>query len=353
MAGAHIGEGVQMKARVTIREVAEQAGVSISTVSRVFNGVQTVDPALVKKIKKAAERLSYVPNPAGRALRLQRSDIWAVIVSDLQNPFYTQMVANIENVAAQHGFGVMLSTSEEDIKKERRQLIAAVSQRMAGVIISPASESQTDLSILTEAHIPVVVVDRNVKSYRGSSVVVDNNQVGWLAANHLVENGYVKPLLISSSKEVSSAHGRRGGFVRALADQGIEIPDKRVYSSDLRFESGRDAVIRALNENSDVDSIFTVNGPLTAAAFGVLKELNIQIPRDIALMGVDDEQWTSMVTPSVSVIRQPVAEIGKRAGQMLAQANNNDLPYETVVLHPQLIVRDSTVPRNMHSEARY
>lgn len=332
-----------MAERVTVVEVAQRANVSAATVSRVFNGVSTVDPDLAKRVRRAASDLSYVPNPYGRALRRQRSDIWAVIVSDLQNPFYTRLVADIESIANAQGFSVMLCASDEDLEKERRHIQVALSQQMAGVVISPSSESRTDLSALTNAGIPVVVVDRNVAGYGGASVMVDNAKVGQLAAAHLLDRGYKTPAIITSSKDVSSAHGRRRGFVEAIRRAGVEIPDSRIYPTDLRYDSGRETVLRMLEEHPEIDALFTVNGPLTAAAFTVLKGEGIMMPDRIALIGVDDDQWTAMVTPAVTVVRQPVSEVGRIAGELLGQLSGlKSLAGATVVLSPELVVRESS-----------
>lgn len=329
--------------RITVLDVAQRANVSAATVSRVFNGVSSVDPDLAKRVKKAAADLDYVPNPYGRALRRQKSDIWAVIVSDLQNPFYTRLVADIESIANEHGYAVMLCASDEDLQKERQHIQVALSQQMAGVVISPASESRTDISVLTNAGIPVVVVDRRVAGYSGASVMVDNAQVGHLAAQHLIERGYRMPACITSSKDVSSAHGRRRGFVEALRRAGIDIPDERIYPTDLRYDSGRETVLRMLEDHPEIDSLFTVNGPLTAAAFTVLQSEGVQIPERVALIGVDDDQWTAMVTPSVTVVRQPVSEVGRIAGELLSQLSGlKSLAGATVVLSPELVVRGST-----------
>ncbi len=328
--------------RITVQDVAKRAKVSAATVSRVFNGVSSVDPDMVKRVRKAASDLSYVPNPYGRALRRQQSDIWTVIVSDLQNPFYTRLVADIESIGKEQGFSVMLATSDEDLEKERRHIEVALSQQMAGVVISPSSESQTDLTALMEAGIPVVVVDRHISGYTGASVMVDNVQVGTLAAEHLLQCGYRTPAVMTSSKDVSSAHDRSRGFVDTLRAAGVLVPSERIYTTDLRYDSGRETMLRMLKEHPEIDSLFTVNGPLTAAAFTVFKDEEIAVPETVALVGVDDDQWTAMVTPAVTVVRQPVSDVGRIAGELLSQANGlKSLAGAKVVLSPELVVRES------------
>lgn len=332
-----------MGERTTVVDVARRASVSPSTVSRVFNGVTNVDPDLVKRVRKAAAELSYVPNPYGRALRRQRSESWTVIVADLQNPFYTQLVAVIESIANEQGFSVLICVSDEDLEKERRHIQVAVSQHIAGVVISPSSESHTDLSPLARAGIPVVVVDRQAFEYSGASVMTDNQQVGVLAAQHLLERGYRHPAIVTSAIDIWPEHGRVRGFVETFRSAGIEIPDSRVYPIDVHAGASQDRMRQMLAENPDLDALYTVNGPLTASAFLFLETAGIAIPGDVALLGVDDNEWTSMVTPAVTVVRQPVSEVGRIAAELLSQPDGlSRFAGARVVLPPELVVRSST-----------
>src|SRR5699024_2650100 len=171
-------------------DVAAAAGVSSATVSRVLNVSTSVAPQLDERVRQAALAANYVRNANGRALRRQRSDTWAVIVSDLQNPFFTSLVAAVERVAVRAGYSVMLCNTDEQLDRENTYLDAAIAQRMAGVVVSVTSEEASDLARLTRAQVPTVVVDRRVHDFTGDTILLDNVRAGRMAAEHLLELGH-------------------------------------------------------------------------------------------------------------------------------------------------------------------
>lgn len=329
---------------VTIVDVARKAGVSSATVSRVLNGASTVDAALASRVRAAAAATSYVPNSNGRALRRQVSDIWAVVVSDVQNPFFTALVAAIEEVALREGFSVMLCNSDEQIVRERVYLGAAVAQRMAGVVIAVASELDSDLTPLEAARIPTIVVDRRLHDYGGDTIVVDNELAGAMAAEHLIDQGYRRVGCITGPPDVSTTEDRLVGFRAGLLARGVALPDRWVRRANLRAEGGEREMRSLLSGTDAPDAVFTTNGPLTEGAYQAVQLSERAIPGEIALIGVDDDHWTRMVSPRVSVIQQPVAEIGRLAGELLvARARGGGGEAEHIVLTPTLQARASTV----------
>lgn len=324
----------------TIRDVAHQAGVSTATVSRVFSGIRSVDHVLAARVRAAATAVDYVPNAAGRALRRQVSDTWAAIVPDVQNPFFTALVAAVESVAVQQGFSVMLCNTNADLDREQKYLAAAVAQRMAGIVVAVTSETHSDLGPIVRAGMASVVVDRRVHDFVSDTVLVDNLLAGRLAATHLLERGYRRPACLVGPADVSTSEDRLTGFRMALQEAGRPLADERVVRTDLRASAGEAATRVLLDQTAVPDAVFAANGPLTAGAFLAIQGL---APDGVALIGVDDDQWTRMVSPQVSVIRQPVTEIGRRAGELLAaRSKKPDIPPQHILLRPQLITRGST-----------
>jgi LacI family transcriptional regulator len=332
---------------VTIRDVAKSAGVSSATVSRVLNGVGSVAPDLADRVRAAAAETRYVPNSNGRALRRQVSDVWAAIVSDVQNPFFTGVVAAIERVALTSGFSVVLCNSDEQLTRERDYLGVAIAQQMAGVVIAVTSEVESDLAPLVSAGIPTVVVDRRVHDHVGDAVLVDNRLAGRLAADHLIEQGYRRLACITGPADVSTAEDRLAGFQERLADAGMPIRLDWIRRENLRAEGGEAAMRTLLASAERPDAVFTTNGPLTEGAYQVLQAEGMAIPGDLALIGVDDDHWTRMVSPQVTVIQQPVAEIGRLAGDLLAdRATNGTREPRQIILTPALLPRASTTARH-------
>lgn len=331
----------------TIQDVARQAGVSTATVSRVLNGASTVDADMARRVRAAAAATRYVPNSTGRALRRQVSDIWAVIVTDVQNPFFTAMFAALESVAVREGFSVMLCNSDEQVSRERTYLQAAVSQRMAGVVVAVTSERESDLGPIRAARIPVVVVDRRLHDHTGDTILVDNVLAGRLAADHLVQHGHRRIACIAGPPDVSTTEDRLAGFRAALAEAGRSIPERWVCRANLRAEGGEIAMRSLLAQSDPPDAVFATNGPLTVGTYRAIRSLRRSIPQDVALIGVDDDQWTRMVSPMVTVIQQPVAEMGRLAGELLSSRSRSggEVDPQHIVLNPELLIRASTAPR--------
>jgi LacI family transcriptional regulator len=331
---------------VTIQDVAREAGVSTATVSRVLNGSGTVDPELAKRVRDAVAATNYVLNTNGRALRRQVSDVWAAIVSDVQNAFFTTMVSALESVAVRQGYSVMLCNSDERTGRERAYIQAAIAQRMAGVVIAAASESGSDLSPLHAARIPTVLVDRRVDSYDGDSIFVDNRLAGRVVADHLLRAGNTRMACIVGPADVSTTEERFEGFREALAEAGRALPANACQRANLRTEGGEIAMRALLTGATKPDAVFVTNGPLTAGAYRAIQALGLRMPEDIALVGVDDDFWTQMVSPQVSVIQQPVAQLGALAAELLlSRAAGSQSAPQHLVLQPQLLVRASSAAR--------
>ncbi|SEE52296.1 transcriptional regulator, LacI family [Jiangella alba] len=327
---------------MTISDVARVAGVSPATVSRVLNGSETVAPELADRVRKAAADTRYVPNSNGRALRRRVSDVWAVIVSDVQNPFFTGVVAAIERVAVDRGFSVVLCNSDEQVARESEYLRLAAAQHLAGIVIAVASEMESDLRTAA-ADIPAVMIDRRVHDHLGDSVMVDNRLAGRLAADHLLEQGFRRIACITGPSDVSTTEDRLAGFRTRLSEAGAPIARKWIRRANLRAQGGESALCALLREGDLPDAVFATNGPLTEGAYQALQAEGIAIGAGIGLIGVDDDHWTRMVAPQVSVVQQPVAEIGRLAGELLAdRAAHGPGPAQRIVLTPALIARGSS-----------
>ncbi|WIY83103.1 LacI family DNA-binding transcriptional regulator [Propionimicrobium sp. PCR01-08-3] len=328
---------------VTMKDVAAAAQVSSATVSRVLSGKSTVDPEMAKRVHEAVEATGYVPNFMGMALRRQVTNTWAIIVSNIENPFFTRLVASMEEAAEYLGYSVMLCNTNEQVDRENRYINAVIQRRMSGVAIAAASAVRTDLTPLTRAGIPVVLIDRLVQGYDGDSVVVDNALIGRLAAEHFAAQGYRRFGCVAGPRHVSSMAHRLEGFRTALRERGIDLPNAMVSQTDLRGDSGEFSVANMLNQPDAPDAIFSGYGVTTAGAYRAIKGRGLSMPRDIGLVGTDDEAWMTLVQPSVTVIRQPVEQIGIAAAQLLnARSAHPDSPSQHLVLQPTLVERESS-----------
>ncbi len=329
---------------VTMADVAKTAGVSTATVSRVLNGLSTVDHDLAQKVTTAIEKTGYVPNRMGRALRKQRSETWAAIVPDIQNSFFTSVITQVERIALDHGFVVVLCNTDERPDRQRHYIATAVAQQMSGVVVAPTALSEFSIEPLLNAHVPVVLIDRVPDGPETDSVTVDNTMAGALAAQHLLSQGFTHPACVAGPDDVDATEDRLNGFRKVLSEAGLPLSDSRLRRVDLQADGAEIATRSLLSDPERPDAIFAVNGPLTVGAFRGIQAHGLNLPTDIGLIGTDDDEWTQMVSPAVTVIQQPIDRIGRFAGELLAarSAGSND-PAHHIVLTPTLVPRGSTV----------
>jgi LacI family transcriptional regulator len=332
------------EAMTTIQEVARYAEVSTATVSRVLNNHSNVHPDLVRRVRAAVGALAYQRNAVARNLRRSQTSLWAVIVSDVGNPFFTAMVRGLEDVAQQGGCSVVLCNSDESRAKEADYIAAAAAERMAGVVISPAS-SATDVTPLVDLGIPVVAVDRRLRGTAVDTVLVDNQRGAEAATGHLMDMGYQRIACITGPSQVMTASERLKGYKRALRRHGRDLLPELVRHADFRERGGYDAM-RSLLADSAPDAVFVANNLMAVGALKYLVQHGIRIPRDVGVVGFDEIPWADLIRPALSTVAQPTYEMGRIAGQLLAaHSASPDKRPETVVLRTSLNMRASSTPR--------
>lgn len=327
----------------TIYDVAQRAGVSPATVSRVLNGRASVDPDLAHRVQTAVRELEYRPNAVARNLRRSRTTLWAVIISDVGNPFFTALVRGVEDVAQRAGYSVVLCNTDEDVAKEGRYVTAALEDQMAGVIISVAGRS-AHVNRLLEAGTPVVAIDREIAGVQVDTVLVDNAHGAELATAHLLDSGYERVACITGPRKVSTATQRLRGYQRALKGRGIALRDGLVRYSDFREEGGYTAMSSLLAEREPPDAVFVANNLMTVGAVECLVDRGVAVPAQTGVVGFDDIPWAHLVRPSLTTVAQPTYELGRTAAMLLADriAEPGRAP-STVTLHTQLKVRESSI----------
>ena len=321
-----------------ITDVARAAGVSPATVSRVLNGSSGVSNALAARVQRAAADLGYVPSSSARALRRQHTRVWAAIVSDIENPFFTAVVRGIAR-KVQHR--LVLCNSDEDLEREAAYIDVAIAERMAGVVIAVASASESSLEPLMDAHLPVVAVDRSA-GREIDAVVVDNRLGAEEATRHLLENGSRRVACITGPTRVNTANERLDGFRRALIGFGRSVGQDLIRRADYKETAGHDAALSLLTSRHPPDALFIANNPMAVGALRAIRELGLRVPGDVALVAFDDSPWCALTHPQLSVVAQPAYEIGRIAAELLATAGDKR-PSRTITLPPQLIPRESSI----------
>ncbi|MGH9031999.1 MAG: LacI family DNA-binding transcriptional regulator [Acidimicrobiia bacterium] len=311
-----------------------------------MNGTCDVSEAKVERVRAAVAKLGYQPFGPARAMRQQLTNVWAVIVADIENPFFTSVVRGIEDGARERGYRVMLGNSDEDLDRERAYIDVAIAERMGGVMIAMASTRQSDIEPLLDRGIPVVAIDRRPVAHSIDSVLVDNQLGAFEATSHLIERGARRIGCITGPRRISTANERLSGYRRALRDAGIAYDSDLVVRRDFRQQGGYDATQRLCggSRRSDrPDALFVANNQMSVGAVQALQELGRAMPDDVAVVGFDDSPWATLIRPQLSVVAQPTYDIGFTAAELLATAGQQrERVQRQIVLPPKLVVRESS-----------
>jgi LacI family transcriptional regulator len=327
----------------TIKVVAEAAGVSPATVSRVLNGNVEVNPRLRAQVLAAVSELGYRPNGAARSLRTRATLVLGIIISDITNPFFTAMVRGVEDAAQEAGYSVILANADEDLGKEARYLEVAVAEQMAGLVLSPASSSQTRLDLLTERNIPAVTIDRRIRGGRFDSVTINNREVAEQATAHLIAQGCKRIGLVAGPSVTTTARDRLAGYEAALRKAGRRVDQSLIASADYRIEGGYEAARHLLSMRRAPDALLVSNNLMTVGALDAVAEAGLDMPDDLAFVGFDEVSWALGRRARVTAVQQPTYQIGRRAAELLlARIRGDASKAKHIVLPAELIVRDSS-----------
>ncbi len=329
----------------SINEVAARAGVSIATVSRVLNNHPRVKPHLRERVLQAINELGYQPSGIARNMRSQSLRVIGLIITDIQNPFFTSLVRAVEDVAYENQHTVLLCNSDEDIEKERLYVDVLSRERVAGVIVIPTGREH--LEPLRNLRVPIVVADRKLPGLVCDTVVIDNRAGAYAATDHLIRLGHRRIGLVCAPLGISVGRERREGYEDALRDHGIAVDETLIRVGDLKQSGGLRAAQELLSLASPPTAIFSVNNLMTLGTFQVVQERGMRIPDDISLVGFDDMPWFPLLSPPLTSVRQPTYQIGAEAARLLFRRlrEQTKAPSETLVLQPEFILRNSTAPR--------
>jgi LacI family transcriptional regulator len=328
--------------RIRMRDVAVRAGVSAATVSRALNNHATVDPALAERVRRVAGDLGYEPNRVARSLRRQASSVWALVISDIENPFFTSVARGVEDVALDAGYSVVLCNTDENLVRERRYLDVVLAEQAAGVIIAPASD-RTDVSVLTGHHVPVVTIDRRIRGADVDTVVVDNYAGARHATAHLLAGGYRRVACISGPAKLTTAAERRKGYVGALREAGREVDRRYIRQTDYRIEGGHAAAADLFDLPEPPDALFVANNLMAAGAMRALRERGVDVPGSVGVVGFDDSPWAPLMAPALTIVEQPTYRLGAEAATLLLRRlrGETDAP-QVITLPTRLCVRASS-----------
>ncbi len=321
-----------------IRDVAKRAGVSVASVSRVLDGQHTVTDEIRRRVLEAVKALGYRPDLAARRLRSRRTDTIGLVVSDIRNPFFTEVSRAVEDVAYQHRMRLILCNTDEDPERELSCLELMRDENVSGVILSP-SLRLLDGFRAADYPFPVVLVDRCQPDTPADAVVIDNFEAARELTTHLVDNGHRRVVFLHGAH---SATGRQRleGYAAAMAARGLATEAVGVEPVADRSRS----VSRLLFSRPEPpQAVVASSGLILLGVTEALREAGLSVPRDLAVAGFDDLPWTRLVEPGVTVIAQPTYDIGREAAELLLQRiADPEKVVRRVVLRGQLVVRGSS-----------
>nr|WP_314582519.1 LacI family DNA-binding transcriptional regulator [uncultured Pseudomonas sp.] len=308
---------------VKMEDVARLARVSTSTVSHVLNGTRKVSPETVGAVQQAVRELGYIPNTLARSLARSRTNTIGVAISALSNHYFSETVHAIETECARHGIMMLYVDTHDDPEQELRVVKALHHRRVDGILLAPSSDPAQAASAYLQANaIPTVLVDR-LAAEGFDQVGVENRESTRQLVAHLVGHGHRRIAMIAGHRGLSTTEERIDGYRQALSDAGLPFDESLLVNGESNSESARVAASALLALKAPPSAIMAANNLMTIGAMHALRDANIAVPEQMALVGFDDFDWADFFLPRLSVIAQPVQALGERAVQLLLQRIDN------------------------------
>jgi LacI family transcriptional regulator len=321
-------------------DVASRAGVSTSTVSHVLNGTRKVSPASVQAVQQAIQALGYIPNTLARSLARSSTSTIGVAISALSNHYFSETVHAIESECAKHGYMMLFVDTHDDPEQELRVVMALHHRRVDGVILAPSNDSKA-LEYLRTNQIPAVLVDR-MMSAQFDQVGVENTQATQALITHLIGHGHRRIGFIAGRTGFSTTDERVAGYKAALQAAGLAFDPQLLVNGGSNTEPARQATVQLLGLDAPPTAIMAGNNLMTLGAMHALRDAQLEVPGQMALVGFDDFDWADFFVPRLTLIAQPVNDLGARAVHLLLQrmATPEATPH-SVRLAPSLQLRNS------------
>jgi len=336
----------------TIRDVAKLADVSITTASAVMNGKRTVKEALRLRVQRAMEELDYHPDSVARSLKVRRTNTVGIVVPDVTNPFYPEIMRGTEDVARRSGYSVLFCDSNEDEELEHSHISMLLSRRVDGVVIAPANPHAVRDRLMRQ-RVPFVLCDRVPANFPGAAVITDNFEASRNAVRYLIELGHERIAIVIPGAHLAAVVDRLEGYRQALEEKNLAIREDYIRGGkiiDVLPQGGYLCGLELMQLPDPPTAIFCANNRMTLGVMRALGELRIPIPDRVSILGFDDFDWAASTNPRVTTVAQPTYEIGKQAMELLVremdrekEARGRAEPH-LITLPSNLCIRDSTAP---------
>lgn len=335
-----------MRKKSTILDVAREANVSVATVSRVVNNQGGVKKETEERILRAIKNLNYIRNAIARSMVRKETKTIGVIIPDITNPFFSQVISGIERIALENNYFTILSSSNESERIESEILQHYLERGVDGLIITTANESGRQLEPFINSGIPIVAVDRQIKQFDVDTVLTGNREGAYEAISHLILNGHKKIAIIRGPQNTTPGLERYKGYVKALEENGISIQDEYVGDGNFMEESGYELTKQFYQLADRPTAIFSCNNLMSIGSVKAINDLNWQIGKDLAFTGFDDIEIATFISPNLTMISRSMRHLGEIAFKLLRDRMNGstkDEPFKKkqYIISPSLIIRES------------
>ena len=332
------------KHRTSLKDLAQELGVSIATVSRALRSSPEIGQDMQTKVKELAKRLNYRPNPFAQSLRKEAPRVIGVVVPNLVTHYYAAVLDGIEDAARKEGYSVISANTHEDTEAEIRAIDNFISLHVEG-IIACLSQNTTDYSHFEEIAnmgIPLVFFGRTCLADRFSSVMANGDEAAFQATQHLIDTGSRRIAFIGGPNHLDMVKRRKHGYLEALRENKIPIDRNLVACEKIDYQWAMDATTRLLQQDDRPDAILAFNDIITFAAFTAIKQQRLRIPEDVALIGFTDDVHAQYVTPRMSAIEDQSHLMGQKACELLLKNINGDPKIYREIVPQKLVIRDTS-----------
>jgi len=335
----------------TIRDVARLAGVSVVTASKVLNNKGSVRPKLVERVVRAMAALDYHPDQVARSLKVRQTQTIGIVIPDITNPFFTDVIRGVETEARASGYSLILTDSNEDPDLEDANLNMLFARRADGILLAPTAASPIQ-GRLTRRRFPLVLFDRLCPGFKGSAVVTDNFGAAYDATRHLLALGHWRIAIITGRLDLLNAFDRLEGFRHALQEARLALPEEYLRRGNFQLESGYQQGLELMRLADPPTAVFSCNNKMTLGLMRALYELRVPCPERVSVLGFDDFGWAANFRPRLTTVAQPTLEMGRQATRMLLDKikcwkegeGEGKEEGKVVALKAELQIRDSTAP---------
>lgn len=325
----------------TMKDIARLAQVSTSTVSHVVNGSRFVSDEIREKVMRVVAELNYTPSAVARSLKVKETKTIGLLVTATNNPFFAEVMAGVEQYCQQHQYNLIIATTGGDTKRLQQNLQTLMHKQVDGLLLM-CGDSRFNVKANINISVPLVVMDWWFTELNADKILENSELGGYLATKSLIDAGHKKIGIITGNLKKSLAVNRLKGYKKALLEADIQLNSDWIVESHFDFEGGIVGMQKLLSTEDRPTAVFCCSDTIAVGAYQVIHQQGLRIPQDISVIGYDDIELARYLSPPLSTVSQPKAELGKLAVEILLQRiKEPKRDYQTITLNPDLILRQS------------